>query len=320
MFEHKEEWRKDHAFVGPQNSHNQNEYSTNVVCLHARQTMQPLTCFRQIHAVNLVLSLCVAIVAGNVAASGNAAELGPTAPIFEDIYDSRAWASESDQSASGPGSEIYSAAVNETLAFVLEVVEAHISIGGGIVLADAGCGDLLWVGLLVGELAAKRKGRAVEYEGYDIVDIAARGGLKRLHQGLEQGAATPPYPRFRVTQLDVTRQALSTEPNLVLFKDVINHLQLAPARAALCLLAQAAAPPGGLLVVTNNRNSRKNTEIDADVVGYESRPRNLLLPPFSFPKPLASTDYLAVWKAADLVNGPCSSGAPGGTVRGGSEL
>ena len=80
---------------------------------------------------------------------------------------------------------------------------------------------------------------------------------------------------------------------------------LQPARTALCLLVEAIAA-GGLVVVTNNQNSRMNGEIEMDVVGYESRPRNLQLAPFAFPAPVKSTEYLSAWWAEDLRTGPCS--------------
>ena len=257
--------------------------------------------------VLLLLCICQACCCGTISDDMKAAafDLGPTAPIFEDIYDSKAWATDEHQSASGPGSEPTAGAVNETVDFVLDLVASNFLSGvtpQPIVLADAGCGDLRWVGRLLAELS--RMGLSVRYDGYDIVDITARGGLIQLHKSLET-IPKPSRPVVRVSQLDVTRSTLPVTANLVLVKDVINHIQLQPARTALCLLVEAIAA-GGLVVVTNNQNSRMNGEIEMDVVGYESRPRNLQLAPFAFPAPVKSTEYLSAWWAEDLRTGPCS--------------
>jgi len=229
--------------------------------------------------------------------------LGPTAGAFEDIYDSQAWGSSA--SASGPGSAPSSAAVRETRDFFEKLIQrtglAHRT--HPLVLADVACGDLMWIGQLLTDMV-KRDGLSVQYEGFDIVDVGERGAVKRLQKKLKQDHGVHNMS-LTVSQLDVTTTPLPVRATVILVKDLVNHIQLESAFTALCMLANAAEA-AGWLVISSNQPSQQNVDIDEDGVGYESKPRNLNLPPFSFPEPMFSTDYLSVWRAAHIATGPCT--------------
>ena len=233
-------------------------------------------------------------------------KLGTTAAVFEDIYDSQAWGSTAS-SVSGPGSEPTSQAVQETRDFFEKLIRRTMMKGRKepLVLADAGCGDLVWVGQLISDLV-KRDLLSVRYQGFDIVDLEQRGAVDRLRRRLkEDDGVRSDRASVSFTQLDLTTTPLPVRATITLVKDVINHIRLNSALTALCMLANAAEP-NGWLVITSNQHSKQNKEIEEEVVGYESRARNLLLPPFSFGTPMFSTEYLAVWRADHIANGPCT--------------
>jgi len=222
-------------------------------------------------------------------------ELGPTADLFEDIYDTKQWSKEGGISPSGPGSDVGSLDVEAVRKFVQSVVLHHTNLNKTVRLADAPCGDLGWIGLLLIDLL--RNGYLIAYRGYDIVDVTARGALERLLSSYAHESLS-----VEVGVLDLTMMGLPYPADVVLVKDLVNHLPLDLGHRVLCNIVASVADDA-ILILTSNKLLRGggNQEVRLDNIGYDSRPRDLQKPPFFFPLPLVGTNSLGAWRAAALV-------------------
>ena len=170
--------------------------------------------------LRLLLVLLLLPVKGdfNPSKAGGSGNIGETGPIFEDIYDSKAWQghdSPENSSASGPGSDLSSPAVNETRVFVRHIIQHYIK-PGPLLITDAACGDLKWIAHLLRDLVEDGR-KKIRYEGFDIVDVAQRGALESLELDLATLDLTGKV-HAEVSMLDLTLEHLPYRAELAIMK------------------------------------------------------------------------------------------------------
>jgi len=184
---------------------------------------------------------------------------------FTRVYETRRWAT--GESVSGPGSDRGSGSVEHTARLLHRLIPDL----GVRSIADIPCGDFHWIGDV---LTAHPE---VHYIGYDIVEpLIARNG--RTHPGRA----------FAV--LDIVTE-VPPPAELILCKDLVNHLYERDVRAA---LANMVASGSTWLLITSNTGF-ENVELDMLAPGA-SRELDLAAPPYDLPPPVYGDHYLSLWR------------------------
>ena len=189
---------------------------------------------------------------------------------FTYVYRGRIWGS--NESASGPGSDLDSGSVRQALIALSQiVVDRDIRS-----IADLPCGDFNWMPLFL------EKHPDVTYVGYDIVSPLIIANQKA-------------HPGRTFRRLDITRKVPS-RADLIFSKDMVNHLLERDVWKALANMVRSGAT---YLMITSNADPTPNEELPENV-GGSSRLLNLQEAPYNFPVPLYDDGYLAMWRPADL--------------------
>lgn len=188
---------------------------------------------------------------------------------FRAIYRDNLW--KDGESRSGPGSRRDSACVRDTL----DALGIARRITGFRSLADLPCGDCNWIGDYL------RCHPGIDYVGYDIVPELVAANRARL-----------PW-RFEV--LDVIRTS-PARADLILSKDLFNHLTNAEVRSA---LANMVASGSAWLLASNNFGARPRDLPRLDITAT-TRALDLTAPPFDLPAPRWRTHYLALWSLPEI--------------------
>lgn len=188
---------------------------------------------------------------------------------FTRVFETRRWAT--GESVSGPGSDHGSGSVEHT-ARLLHRFIPELGIGS---IADIPCGDFHWMGDV---LSAHPE---IRYAGYDIVEpLIARNW--RSHPGRA----------FAV--LDIVTE-VPPPADLILCKDLVNHLYEADVRAA---LRNMVASGSTWLLITSN-TGYENLELEMLAPGA-SRELDLVAPPYDLPPPVYGDHYLSLWRMEDV--------------------
>ncbi|MCC6807510.1 MAG: class I SAM-dependent methyltransferase [Deltaproteobacteria bacterium] len=188
---------------------------------------------------------------------------------FSEVFEQNHWAD--GESLSGPGSRRDSDDVRLTIAALHRAVADH----GVRSVNDIPCGDFNWMPHFL------EQAPQVRYHGFDIVDV-----LVERHRRI--------YPSLAFSVIDITCE-VPPQADLVLCKDLLNHLVEADIRRA---LANMKASSATFLLATNNFGF-ENREL-RDPIGGASRHYDLLAPPYGFPMPLWHDQYLGLWPFAAL--------------------
>jgi hypothetical protein len=188
---------------------------------------------------------------------------------FTRVYETRRWAT--GESVSGPGSDHGSGSVEHTT----RLLHRFIPELGVRSIADIPCGDFHWMGEV---LSAHPD---VRYVGYDIVaPLIARNWR------------TQPGRSFAV--LDIVTE-VPPAADLILCKDLVNHLYERDVRAA---LKNMVASGSTWLLITSNTGF-ENLELDMLAPGA-SRELDLAAPPYDLPPPVYGDHYLSLWRLEEV--------------------
>ncbi len=183
---------------------------------------------------------------------------------FTRVYETRRWAT--GESVSGPGSDHGSGSVEHAT----RLLRRFIPELGVRSMTDVPCGDFHWMGAV---LAAHPE---VDYTGYDIVEpLIARN--RRVHPGRT------------FETLDIVTE-VPARADLILCKDLINHLYEKDVRAA---LRNMVASGSTWLLITSNAGY-ENLELEMLAPGA-SRELDLAAPPYDLPPPIYGDHYLSLW-------------------------
>lgn len=188
---------------------------------------------------------------------------------FTEVYLQNMW--QDPESRSGPGSRRDSPCVTSTIDTLEMVVERF----GVRSIADIPCGDFNWMG----EFLDRRP--EIAYTGFDIVKPLVAANRER-------------HPRHQFHVLDVTAKA-PPRVDLILCKDLLNHLSNADVRKALANFVAS----GSQLLLASNNFGLPNTEIPSHK-GGASRLLDITLPPFDYPAPIWNHHYLGLWRLSDF--------------------
>lgn len=188
---------------------------------------------------------------------------------FTRVYETRRWAT--GESVSGPGSDFGSGSVEHTA----RLLHRFIPELGVQSIADIPCGDFHWMGEV---LSAHPD---VRYTGYDIVESL-----------IAKNERTHPGRAFAV--LDIVAE-VPPAADLILCKDLVNHLYERDVRAA---LKNMVASGSTWLLITSNTGF-ENVELDMLAPGA-SRELDLAAPPYDLPPPIHGDHYLSLWRLEDV--------------------
>lgn len=190
---------------------------------------------------------------------------------FDLCYRLNSWGD--PETRSGPGSRRDSECVAHTIDALVRVVDQHAVVS----IADIPCGDFNWMPLFL----ARRP--AVRYRGYDIVETLITDNRRRN-----------PTRHFDV--LDITR-AVPPAADLIVCKDLLNHLRHADVA---CALANIAASGSRLLLASNNFDHQNADLAPYNILPGASRHLDICKAPFDSRPPIWRSHYLGLWKVADL--------------------
>ncbi len=175
------------------------------------------------------------------------------------------------ESRSGPGSRRDSGSVQATIEALRMAVRMHDVRS----IADIPCGDFNWMPLFLEAWPELR------YQGFDIVPQLIADNRAR-------------YPERRFEVLDITR-SVPPRADLILCKDLLNHLCHADVRAALSNMRRSNAR----LLLASNNFGHANTDM-ARLGLRGSRHLDITQPPFDVPAPIWHTHYLGLWRLTDF--------------------
>lgn len=188
---------------------------------------------------------------------------------FTRFYRTNYWCD--PESRSGPGSRRDSGSVQA----VLDALRMAVAMHGVRSVADIPCGDFNWMPLFLAECPG------LDYQGFDIVPEIVADNTAR-------------HPARRFACLDITRE-VPPAADLILCKDLLNHLCHADVAAALANMRRS----GARLLLASNNFGHANVELPR-LGARGSRHLDIMSPPFGAPPPLWRTHYLGLWRFADF--------------------
>jgi hypothetical protein len=180
--------------------------------------------------------------------------------VFDGIAKSDSWGSQ--ESISGPGSEL------DVTAPVRECLGRWIAKYNIKVFVDAPCGDANWQGSIPGI-------DHVKYKGYDIADLPVQHARSKNSQ----------HVGMSFDQLDLTKHSPTEKPDLMMVRDVIQHVPLSMGRQMLLNAKAAGAKYIAVTTFTDGKNS--------DIAAGSFYQNDIHAHPFSLPSPLESCQNYA---------------------------
>ena len=206
--------------------------------------------------------------------------------FFHRIFAARDWPADDPSyvglKASGPGSMLRNA---QNMIAILHSVLSHVGsyLGQSTVsVFDAACGDMQWMPYVLNARSD------VLYTGADIVsDIIAhhRKKFRRLRNA-------------EFIEHDVVSQPLNHSYDVVLVRDILQHLWMADALMALKRLSESGSK---FLLATTFPDTVLNVDVNKEALGGRKSSYNLELSPFSLESPVCSsydwnTEHISLWK------------------------
>jgi SAM-dependent methyltransferase len=163
----------------------------------------------------------------------------PLDEVFNNIYTHQGWGMQGDSSGSGSEPDF----TTNTRALLTRLVKER----GVRSVVDAPCGACKWTAVWLDEL--RREGIQITYRGFDIANQALKSARHNLMRAAE-------YHDVRIEYGDITRTPLP-RADLVLCRDVLQHLSYVNIRAALHNLANSGSTAfliGAYLAGSANRD------------------------------------------------------------------
>jgi len=206
--------------------------------------------------------------------------------FFHRVFASRDWPADDPSyvglKASGPGAMLRN---SQNVIAVLHSVISHVGSyldKSMVSVLDAACGDMQWMPYV---LDARSD---VLYTGADIVpDIIAhhRKKFQRLRNA-------------KFVEHDVVSQHLNHSYDIILLRDVLQHLWMADAMMALKHISESGSK---FLLATTFPDMVVNVDVDKEALGGRKSSYNLEQLPFSLESPVCSsydwnTEHISLWK------------------------
>jgi hypothetical protein len=205
---------------------------------------------------------------------------------FVQIFEKRDWpakdSSYSGLQASGPGSMLKnSQGVAAALHVVINKIKTYLG-KSSIALLDLPCGDMQWMGKFLGTR------NDVRYTGADIVPQLIEHNREAFHR----------LPRTKFIEHDIVNFPLNQTFDLILCRDMLQHLWKADAMKAIHHLSSSGSH---FLLATTFLDTTHNGEVEKEALGGRKYSYNLELPPFSLEPPICTSydwnvEHLALWQ------------------------
>jgi len=208
--------------------------------------------------------------------------------FFHRIFAARDWPADDPSyqglKASGPGSMLRNAQnMIAVMHSVIGYVESYLGQSEVSVL-DAACGDMQWMSYILNARSD------IQYTGADVVpDIIThhRRTFKRRLKNVE------------FIEHDIVSQALKHSYDIVVMRDVLQHLWMSDAVAALRRVSESGSK---FLLVTTFPGTAVNVDVDKQSLGGGRKSSyNLEQLPFSLQSPICSShdwemEHVSLWK------------------------
>lgn len=205
---------------------------------------------------------------------------------FQEIFEKKDWPAKDPSypglQSSGPGALLKnSQRAIAVLHSLITRLKSHLG-KHKISLLDVPCGDLQWMS----KFLATRSD--IIYTGADIIPDIIQHHQKAFSR----------IPKARFIQLDIVDAPLNQSYDLVLVRDLLQHLWQADAMKVLQRLSDTRSR---FLLATTFPDTTTNQEVEKDALGSRRSQYNLELPPFLLPPPVCMTydwnvEHLALWQ------------------------
>ena len=205
---------------------------------------------------------------------------------FSQIFEKRDWPATETKykglQASGPGASLHNAqGAIAILHTVISKLKDYLK-KSYITVLDVACGDLQWMSRL---LLTRND---VYYTGIDIVPDIIQNHKKNFDNLI----------RAEFFQMDIVVESLNRSFDLVLCRDMLQHLWQADAIRALHSISKSNSK---FLLATTYPDTSHNAEVDKDALGSRKSSYNLELPPFLMEPPICmsydwNVEHLGLWK------------------------
>ena len=205
---------------------------------------------------------------------------------FQQIYETHDWPasdpSYSGLQASGPGAQLKNAqGIMAALHVVINQLKQNLG-KSSLSLLDLPCGDFQWMHHFL------KTRNDVEYTGADIVPE-----LIQYHQ-----RHFADLPRVHFVQWDIVKTPLNASYDLILCRDMLQHLYRGDAMLALDHVSRSGS---SYLLATTFPGTKINSEdIDREALGSRKVSYNLQEAPFSLVPPICTSydwnvEHIALW-------------------------
>ena len=205
---------------------------------------------------------------------------------FQEIYNKKDWPADDPSyrglQSSGPGAMLKNAqGIITALTVIITKLKEHTG-KSQITMLDIPCGDLQWMRKF---LVTRND---VLYTGADIVPDIVRHHRKEFAR----------LPRTRFIEWDIVKTPLNESYDLILSRDLLQHLWKVDAVKALEHIS--ASTTNGFLLTTTYTDVTQNKEVEKDALGGRKCPYNLELPPFLLEPPICSSydwnvEHVGLW-------------------------
>jgi 2-polyprenyl-3-methyl-5-hydroxy-6-metoxy-1,4-benzoquinol methylase len=204
---------------------------------------------------------------------------------FTETFITNAW--NSNESVSGPGSEINSPLVQDCIICIINFINQFLNNKETITISDIPCGDLNWINILLKEILEKTNCKNIKYYAYDIVEKI--GEKFNMMDKIDNVTYT-----FNVFNA-VTD--ISVKADIILCKEMFIHLSHSHINSCL----QNFKNSGSTFLVCSDSGNVENKDIEYSCFG-ECRHVSLMLPPFNLPEPLYYYSCYKLWELEKINN------------------
>lgn len=205
---------------------------------------------------------------------------------FKKVFINNVWSS--NESISGPGSEINSPLVINCIQCIINFINKSVFLKDKelLVLADIPCGDLNWINILLQEILLKTNIKNIHYYAYDIVEE-----IKEKFELIPKiNNVTYSFKVFNAID------EIPIKADIILCKEMFIHLSFLHINKCL----QNFKLSESTYLICSDSDNIENKDIQYCCYG-ECRHVSLLLEPFNLPNPEFEYTNYKIWDLSKFV-------------------
>lgn len=199
---------------------------------------------------------------------------------FRQTYLNNSWGD--DQSRSGPGSNINSDFVKETINFVISSINIFYKENEIITICDIPCGDFNFINSLLERILNETNCKEINYYAYDIVP--------ELQELFENTLIKLKNVKYNFKVLDATKNIIS-KSDIILCKEMFIHLSFNDITSCINNFKLS----NSTYFICNDFENVTNIDINYSCLG-ECRAVCLMNEPFNMQKPIYFENNYKLWK------------------------